>query len=174
MNRKQNTVSLNISKNAGIIIAAALGIILIAVSALSGNIKEDNTVNGQNELDRYISGMEKRLCDTVSNIEGAGETQVFITVENTFETVYASNASIDESGDERGSSKTTQKQLAYASSGGSGEQPVVIKQICPKVSGVLVVCEGGGNTAVRQEIISSVSIAVGISANKIYVTGGNH
>lgn len=174
MNRKQNAVSLIVSKNTGIIIAAALGILMIAVSALTGGIKVEKAVNGQNELDKYISGMEKRLRDTVSNIEGAGETQVFITVENTFETVYASNASIDESGDERGSSKTTQKQLAYASAGSSGEQPVVIKQICPKVSGVLVVCEGGGSTAVKQEIISSVSIAVGISANKIYVTGGKH
>ncbi len=172
MNHKPNT--LNISKNTGIIIAAVLGILLIAVSAITGNIKKENTAKGQNELDKYISSMEKRLCETVSNIKGAGETQVFITVENTFETVYASNASIDESGDERGSSKTTQKQLAYASAGNNGEQPVVIKQICPKISGVLVVCEGGGNAAVRQEIISSVSVAVGVSANKIYVTGGKH
>ena len=118
--------------------------------------------------------MENRLCKTVSQIDGAGKTQVFITVENTFETVYASNANIDESGDLNKTSKTTQKQLAYSSSGTGGETPVIVKQKCPQICGVLVVCEGGSVPEIRQEIIMSVSTAVGISTNKIYVTGGKH
>lgn len=163
-----------INKSTGIIITAAAGALLIVLSAFIGGVTSIRNENGQNELEKYISSMEKRLCDTVSKIDGAGESQVFITVENTFETVYASNASIDESGDEKKTSKTTQKQIAYSSAGTDGEMPVVVKQICPKICGVLVVCEGGGNTAVRQEVINSVSTAVGISTNKIYVTGGKH
>lgn len=156
-----------------ITVAAIIGVFLILVSGLTANFSDKSKISANTELEAYINNMEARLCKTISQIEGAGKTEVFITVENTFETVYASNASIDESGDMNKTSKTTQKQLAYSSNGTNSETPVIIKQKCPEICGVLVVCEGGSNPYIRQEIILSVSTATGISTQKIYVTGGN-
>ncbi len=152
-------------------IALLVGAALILVAP---SFAEKRSIkSSENELERYINETEARLKNTVSAIKGAGKTEVFISVENTFETVYASNASIDESGDEASKSKTTQKELAYSTSKDMGEVPVVVKQICPEISGVLVVCEGGSEKIIRNEIINAVSTAVGIPTSKIYVTGGN-
>lgn len=160
-----------------LLLAAALllGLFLIFAAGMRGtHLSERNKTGSENPLDDYIKDMEERLCETVSHIKGAGSTRVFITVENSFETVYASNAKLDESGDDTKSTKTTQKELAYMTSKTDGEAPVVIKQICPKLCGVLVVCEGGERADVRDEITKAVSTAVGISKNKIYVSGGIH
>lgn len=151
---------------------ATLGIILIVIAPLFS--EKNFNMKNENELEKYIINTENRLQNTVSSIKGAGKTQVFISVENTFETVYASNASINERSDDINTNKTTQKELAYSTGKDKSEEPVVVKQICPKISGILVVCEGGENTVIREEIIYAVSTAVGVPTSKIYVTGGNH
>lgn len=154
------------SKATFIIVSVLLsGIILTVLSGLPG-IESNKTEKSR--LDIYINETENRLKKTISGISGAGKTEIFITTENTFETVYASNASVGESA----SGKTTEKSLAYSSGSSYGSEPVVIKELCPDIKGVLIVCEGGSNSVIREEIINSVSIALGISKSKIYVTGG--
>ena len=171
----KNTLRLTDNKKTALLLSAViLGVLLIAAAGFIGKAMPKANVPDDDRLSEYIADMEARLCKVVSGIDGAGSTEVFITVENTFETVYANNATLDESGDETKSTKTTQKQLAYTTTKESGEAPVVIKQLCPKICGVLIVCEGGGNSNVRTEILNSVSTAVGIPTTKIYVTGGFH
>lgn len=152
-----------------------VGALCLALSFFLGQ-KQKPTLPKDDPLARYISTTEARLCETIEQIEGAGKAKVFITAENTFETVYASNASIVESADGSGASartsKTSEKSLAYAASRTTGGEPVVVKQLCPRLSGVLIVCEGGDRENVRDEICAAVSTALGLSKNKIYVTGG--
>ena len=151
-----------------LIISAAIctGILLILLSALP-NKKSQN--NEKTRLESYIEETEKRLSHTISQIDGAGSTEVFITTENTFETVYASNASINENTQ----GKTTEKSLAYsAGSSYSSSQPVIVKELCPDIKGVLIVCVGGKYQQISREIKKAVSTALGISPNKIHVTGG--
>ena len=157
-------------KTALLFLALILGTSMIMLSPKF--VEKKNNSNTEDQLERYINETESRLKNTVSSINGAGKTEVFISVENTFETVYASNASIDESGDDKNKNKTTQKELAYSTSKDMGEMPVVIKQNCPKINGVLVVCTGGSDKIIREEIVCAVSTAVGIPTSKIYVTGG--
>lgn len=140
------------------------------LTAISGFSPSQNVEAGKSRLDIYINETENRLKKTISGISGAGKTEIFITTENTFETIYASNASIGESA----SGKTTQKSLAYSSGSSYSSGPVVVKELCPDIKGVLIVCEGGNNSKIRDEIINSVSIALGISKSKIYVTGGTN
>lgn len=151
------------------------GALCLALSYVLGQ-KQDAAPKKDDPLAAYISTTEARLCETVEQIAGAGKAKVFITAENTFETVYASNASIVESADSSGTSartsKTSEKSLAYTDSRTSGGEPVVVKQLCPRLSGVLIVCEGGDRENVREEICTAVSTALGLSKNKIYVTGG--
>lgn len=159
-------------KTALLFLALLVGTAMILLSPSLAEIKDNS--NTENQLERYINETESRLKNTVSAINGAGKTEVFISVENTFETIYASNASIDESGDDKNKSKTTQKELAYSTSKDMGETPVIVKQNCPKINGVLVVCAGGSDKIIREEIVSAVSTAVGIPTSKIYVTGGTN
>lgn len=157
-------------------IAALLGICLILASQGSETkVKnEQNSKTHSPSLDLYTSTLESRLESVVSNISGAGKANVFITFDSTFETVYLSNARLDESKTNTDTQKkTTEKSLATLHTGSANQEPVVVKQLCPKISGVLIVCKGGEISTVKNNIINAVSTAFDISKSKIYVTGGD-
>jgi stage III sporulation protein AG len=44
----------------------------------------------------------------------------------------------------------------------------------PNICGVAVVCNGGGNPVVANEIINMISSAFGVPKSKIYVTEGKN
>ncbi len=147
-----------------------IGALCLALSFVVGR-GSDESVSTDGSLDEYIAALETRLEKTLEAM-GIGEVEVFITAENTFETVYASNAVLDESGDESKSTKSAEKKLAYTTDRESGEVPVVVKKLCPRLGGVLIVCERDIGESTRSEIVRAVGTALGLSQNKIYVTGG--
>ncbi len=157
-------------------ILALLGICLILVSPNfeTKSQSQNNSENFGPSLDAYTNTLETRLESVVSNISGAGKAKVFISFDSTFETVYLSNARLDETKSNSDTEKkTSEKSLATLHTGASNQEPVVVKQICPKISGVLIVCKGGENKAITNNIINAVSTAFDISKSKIYVTGGD-
>lgn len=178
MENKNKSILLNfIQKNRKpcAILGVALCGLLLALFAIlpQGEGKENG--EKQNQLDLYTRSLEQRLSETVSQIDGAGKVSVFLTLESSFETVYASNAKLDEqSSDSTSVQKTTEKQLATTSAGGSGEAPVIVKQLSPKIKGVLIVCEGGEDSTVSKNIKSAASVALNIPTSRIYVTGGKY
>lgn len=147
-----------------------IGALCLALSFAVGR-KTDTPSPTDLSLDDYIASLEARLEKTMEAM-GVGSVEVFITAENTFETVYASNAVLDESGDESKSTKSAEKKLAYITDRESGEAPVVVKKLCPRLGGVLIVCEKNIGESTRSEIVCAVATALGLSQNKIYVTGG--
>jgi len=156
-------------------ICACIGLMLSFLPTLSG--KHDTETSdelGEHLSDtEYVSSLEERLSETISSISGAGKAQVFITLESSYETVYMSNAKLDETVDLSNQSRTTsEKSIATMKNGSSSEEPVVVKHLSPKISGVLIVCEGGENTNVRNNIIKAASTALDVSSSRIYVTGG--
>lgn len=155
----------NTKKHLLVILLLTIGIVFVIISYLPKDRISGSTAT---PLDSYIEKTESRLCETISHIAGVGKARVFITTKNTFETVYASNASVEE-----GSyGKTTEKSLAYADGSSFSKEPIIVKELCPEIKGVLVVCEGGNNQLVNNEIINAISVALGIPKTKIYVSGG--
>mgnify|MGYP006974622555 CR=1 FL=1 len=57
--------------------------------------------------------------------------------------------------------------------GSSGEQGIVVRQSEPKIRGVAVVCEGGGNQTVKQQIIETVTALLDISSARVSVAKMN-
>jgi stage III sporulation protein AG len=49
------------------------------------------------------------------------------------------------------------------------EIPFISKEIDPKITGVLIVCQGGDNEAVRKEITESLQALFDLDAHKIKV-----
>ena len=49
---------------------------------------------------------------------------------------------------------------------------VVTRETYPQYRGALVVCEGGGNDAVRLQVVSAVSALTGLGADKISICQG--
>lgn len=155
------------SKKIKIIVAVGLiGIVLIFASdMLSRNEKKQEPANDKLSYSEYTQELEKKLTLLISSIEGVGECKVMITLENTTESVYATDVEV-----KNDSNSVNQKDEYVFYDSDSGETPVLIKEYLPKVQGVTVVCTGGDNTAVREKIIKSVTSLFNISANRVSVS----
>lgn len=124
-----------------IIIAGIAGIALIF---LSNYIDIGSTTNAKREeefsVTTYSTQIQNDLQSVISRIEGAGKTEVLLTMENSVEYVY-----LDDS-----TTKT--------------------KEIEPLIRGVLVVCEGGDSPVVVERITEAVTKSLDISSAKVCIT----
>ncbi len=100
--------------------------------------------------------LSEALPRVLSKIRGAGRVHVAISYESGAESVHARNEDGDGS------------ELATLGSG-SGERAVLEKEICPKVRGVIVVAEGGGNSGVRRDLLEATVALTGAPAHRIAV-----
>ena len=109
-----------------------------------------------------LEAFEEKLARTLSQVEGAGQAQVVLTLDGGSRQVLARNQ--DREGD-GGVSNTVVK--------GSGQQEAVtIQTVAPQFRGALVVCPGGGDAQVRLKLIEAVSALTGLGADRISVCAG--
>ena len=175
-----------------LLILLLTGILLMVIAVPAGKKKEnmssasnDNTgksVNGTSagtDEETYTAYLEDRLNRTLSQIEGAGEVKVMITLaekvldkdtESDQETVTEE----DSQGGTRQSSKTSKKENTVyrtdreSNSQGSGS-PYVSKELSPKIEGVVVIADGGENAVVKENISSAVQPLFDIEPHKIRI-----
>lgn len=148
-----------------LIIAGVVGIILILLSEISFAPDSKAAEVTSNDYVSYINNLDKELTEIISSINGVGSCEVMITLKNTTESVYAQNAEISSDGS---SSSENNEYVIYNSA--NGDSPVLLKENFPEIEGVAVVCSGGDNVAVREQIIKCVSALFGISSNRISVS----
>lgn len=166
-----------------IIIIGLVGIGLILLSGLlpEKSNTEDNQTNSQVayvSLAQYENNLEQSLADIISSIDGAGKTRVMLTMDSTVEQVYATDKTMSQkdsinSGEGTETNKDTSANSTYITvelSDGT-QQTVLLKEIQPKVRGVLVVCNGGDNSVVKEKIVDAVTKALDISSSRVSVAG---
>lgn len=151
----------------------ALGIFLLCLSELLPNSRASQTEESektrtQTEENAFCEQTEKKLSELIAQMEGAGRVQVMLTLESSDEKIYAA--------DEKSNAKTDggAEQKSYDSKyvlvdGASGDAGMLLKTNAPKVKGVIIVCDGGANPAVANQITNAVSAALGIGANRVSV-----
>lgn len=155
-----------------IVIIGLVGILLIMLSEFlpkgsSNNSTDIKVISSNNpaSLSNYKETTQKDLESIISKIEGVGRCSVMVTFDTSAESVYAYD-STSEFGD-----KNEKREYSYIIiKGEKGEEPILVKEIQPKVKGVIVVCEGGESSKVREDIISSISSAFSIASNKISIS----
>lgn len=148
----------------------ALGIIGVLLILLSEIIPQSNNSDSNTETTNYSSydyiiQLEEKTEDIISSIDGVGECKVMITLKESNESVYAKN--VDEQSRD-GYYSENNEYVLYE--GENGETPVLIKQYYPQVQGVVVVCDGGDNVEVKEQIISSITSLYGISSSHISIS----
>ena len=154
-----------------IVIIGIIGVALLLASELFNS--EDNTiqdsVNVNVSAQEYTKTLEKELGAILSKIDGAGECSVMITMDCGVETIYATEEESSYEFDDDSESRDNNVSYVILNNSSSGKQALVIKEIQPKIRGIIVVCEGGGNSIVKMNIINAVSSAFDISSTKISV-----
>jgi len=114
-------------------------------------------------MEEYRVAMERRVCDVCSRVTGAGEVYAVVNLAGGYEYVYATDQKITSGGE-------AYEYLIIGN--GNDERVVYLTERVPEILGIGVVCAGGQETQVKNEITALLSAAFGIGTHKIYVTGG--
>lgn len=117
----------------------------------------------------YVINLENRLQTIISSIKGVGETRVFVMVDASVETIYATNEDIDK--DDTNSSTST--EIVF-SKNGSETIPVKKLEIYPEIKGVLIVSRELDDEKKRLMVINAVSVALDLEISKIEVLEGSN
>lgn len=148
----------------------ALGILLICLSEFLPQSKQTETgqeTTAQSEAD-FCQQTEEKLSETIAEMQGAGRVKVMLTLESSDERIYAT----DEKSDIKTGSNTTQKsydaQYVLIDSA-SGDGGMLLKTNAPQVKGVIIVCDGGDDPTVVNQITNAVCATLGIGANRVSV-----
>jgi len=158
-------------KNVRLILALGLaGMLLILVSEFAGpgekKTGSENTAGDPYE--DYIEYTEKRLADILGKIDGVGRVSVMVSAEGTQENIYEQEVKESSSG-EKGSRQSENSVVIVQHDG--DRDALVRKTVNPAVNGVIVVCEGGNSSIIKEKVCSAVSVSLGIETGRIYVAG---
>lgn len=117
---------------------------------------------------------EQELKAALSTVKGVGKAEVMITLASGAESIVLKDENTnseslseeDSSGGTRVDLKAERKEETVYS---DGKTPYVIKRMSAKVAGVLVVCEGGGNSQTVLNIMNVAEALFDVPAHRIVV-----
>jgi stage III sporulation protein AG len=147
-------------------IAAMAGVLLLILGVGFDNQSEDTAgtnimLNESTESAKeYAREVETRISEICSEVNGVSNVSVAVTLSGGYTAVYAQNSQSSSSG---------YKNEFVLTGNGSSEKALLVGYSTPQISGVGIVCTGGGISEIRREIIALVSATYGIPSNKIYV-----
>ena len=166
MNIKNLQKRLNLGNNAILFIIVLIGVILML---FSGSTPAKKTKSDTNITQEFSVDDEEKLKKILSDIKGAGKVSVMVTYESGTQSdiAYDTDTKINQKGDEKSvlnTEESTEKKVVIS----SGE-PIILKNIYPKVKGVVVAAQGAGSPRVRQDIQNAVVCAMGIAPHRVCI-----
>lgn len=151
-----------------LIAAGIVAVLLIAASELGEKgVATKTTEADASQLDSvYEKELEKRLEEIVSQIDMVGRVSVMVKTASGEKNEYAVNDSVNfgVQGDRKAENEYVIVKEQNSQSG------VLIKRDYPEIQGVMIVCEGGDISKVKNEVTNAVCALLGISANNVSVT----
>lgn len=146
-----------------------------STSKAAGEYRSDVT-----PADRYRIDLETRAAAILSRIDGAGAVSVQITLEGSAYRKYAFDT-VEEtkSSEERVSASesrvTTEKRetrdlvLPSDPASGRGQSPVLVQEVYPSISGVLVAAPGARDSRIKRELAEAAQTLLGVPAHRVMV-----
>lgn len=142
------------------LLVLALGCVLLLLPVQG---ETERTVQREETAEFDLAGFELRLEQAVSEIAGAGECRVVLSLNSGSRRVLAQDRKQDSAG-------------AYAETvtvGTSGDRQVVpVQTVAPEFRGALVVCAGAADAGVRLEVTRAVCVLTGLGTDCVCVTTG--
>lgn len=117
----------------------------------------------------YLRDTENNLKTILQGIDGAGEVNVMISAKSAGEIVYATNTEEITTTDKNSNVITTKNETIIFTTKDGVSQPLVLKEILPEISGVVIVAKGASDTKVKLNIITATQTLLGISSDLINV-----
>jgi len=126
----------------------------------------------------YERALEIRLEEFFSLVEGAGQVRVMVSPLAGRETVFAvdvnESRSYSTEEDAQGGSRetrqhTSQEQTVMVTDRAGTDRPLVLREIEPRIEGIVIIAEGGDNPFVREALTRAARAVLGIDAHLIQV-----
>jgi stage III sporulation protein AG len=163
-----------------LLIIGFAGIALIVISQLwpSGSTSTNTSSSATITTGEYESQIESELKNIVGQIDGVGRVQVMVTAESGVQYVYEQTqkdtndqtVNSQSDGSTQSEENTDNEQDPVIMENGSGgQQPLIKTELQPMIMGVVIVCDGGDNPVVQENITNTVATALDIPTNHISV-----
>lgn len=180
----QNILNKILSKNnlsKSVFIIGLVGILLICLPnfTLGTTRKTETHFDSHSLSEQRRKKLEENLENIISEIQGAGKSKVLVTLENSTETVYATEerknkeASEDKSSGEitrKKESDDSEKKFITIKDSEGTEHALAVTEIEPKVKGVVIICPGGDDIVVKKRIVDATTTALNINSTRVCVT----
>lgn len=136
---------------------------------------EDCTTKQSNMSEELL---EKRLENTLSEMDGVGKARVLITFESSEENIVKEDLEYEKSQNEEENQSSgkkisqdirNKKDTIYETNADGKNVPYIIKKLSPKIEGVAVIAEGGKHPEVVEKIKEVVTAVLDVEAHKISV-----
>ena len=144
-----------------VLLVLAVGVLLLLLPMGGGEEKPAAAAEPLTEC-FSLEEFEEKLARTISQIRGAGEAQVVLSLKSGSRQVLAQDTQRGADGDSSSATVTLGRS--------SGSQEVVpLQTLAPQFQGALVVCPGGEDPEVCLQIIQAVSALTGLGSDRISV-----
>lgn len=174
---------------------AAVGVILILLGSVFGGsgkrtaqtdesvqiptVQEDkqNLRHEHAAIENEEEYLSLKLKEMLSQIRGAGNVHVTVSLRSTTISEYAINNVVstkttreqDQSGGTRTVTEDSENGQVVLVQSQGGQAPLVKHSSGPHISGVLVVAEGAKDPAVKSKLFSATCVALGVEPHKVLV-----
>ena len=159
--------------------------ILILLFILFGNINIENLLNSNKNTSsntttenttylsstEYVEKLENKLTILLSKVKGAGNVDVMVSLESGSGLDLAENIETKTT-NSNGVETTTVSTTPILIDVDGKESPVIIAEILPKISGVVVVSSGANDINVRMYLISAIQTLLDLPQSKIQILVG--
>ncbi len=143
-----------------LIVIISVVLLLIIIFCNFGGEKEASTVV-TDQLTTYVTALENKLANTLSNVKGAGKVSVVISVESGNEMVLATKTTTTTDID----GKILTEETPIIVNG----KTVVLKELTPKITGVLIVSQGANSIQVMQRLQQATKSLLDVNINQIEI-----
>lgn len=150
------------------VLMVLVGLLLLVIAMPVSNQEKKQLEEPEMETsvkEDFTESAEKRLEEMLSQMEGAGEVKVMITLASSSEKIVEKDEEITK--DE--TQETKSEATVYEETEERGQTPYISKELTPTVEGVVVLCEGGDEPVVVQQITESVEALFSVESHKIKV-----
>lgn len=155
----------NDKKTMLILLIGLIGMLMVLFSGDSSDKNASKEIKDSNNVISSEYELAEQIEKLIESIDGAGKCKAMITYNSYEETVYAQNENKDINAD--GEERYTGEYIILDS--GSSESGLALKIISPEIKGVAIVCQGGDNPIIKEQIISAISALFNISSNRISI-----
>jgi len=131
---------------------------------------------------RAERALEEELEEFLSLVAGAGRVRVMISALGDRETIFAVDSTENRSHiieeDAQGGTRdqrqySTQEQTVIITDRNGIDQPLVLREISPRVEGIVIIAEGGDDPFVRDALTRAAMAVLGVEAHRVQVLAMN-